>query len=191
MRGIDPVSDNGEAVVRYNPDLRFTHSRVSACTDAESLGDFSLWEKDFLMSVRSFHDFNYHSPRLRFGLVYAAMMLSACGCGSGIKTYPVSGAVTLDSSEPLVGGTVSMVSLDNSISATATTDDQGRFSMGTLKPGDGVPPGTYRAVVLPPIGLVGDEPQPAPFDLKYTRYETSGLEFTVEGSIDDLTIHLE
>ena len=29
MRGIDPVRDNGEAVVRYNPDLRFTHSRVS------------------------------------------------------------------------------------------------------------------------------------------------------------------
>jgi hypothetical protein len=40
MRGIDPVRDNGEAVVRYNPDLRFTHSRLSATVQAETLGEF-------------------------------------------------------------------------------------------------------------------------------------------------------
>jgi hypothetical protein len=32
MRGIDPVSDNGEAVVRNNPDLRFTHSEFREVT---------------------------------------------------------------------------------------------------------------------------------------------------------------
>jgi len=30
-----------------------------------------------------------------------------------------------------------------------------------------------------------------PFDMKYTRYETSGLEFTIEGSVDDLKIQLK
>ena len=113
------------------------------------------------------------------------------GCGRRIATYPVRGTVTLVNGEPLAGGTVSMESADNSISATGTTDAQGRFAMSTLESGDGVPRGTYRAVILPPMGADPDRPTPMPFDPKYTRYETSGLEFTIEESIDDLKIHLE
>ena len=63
--------------------------------------------------------------------------------------------------------------------------------MSTMESGDGVPRGTYRAVILPPMGADPDQPMPMPFDPKYTRYETSGLEFTIEGPIDDLEIHLE
>ena len=124
--------------------------------------------------------------------VAVLVALASVGCGeSGPKTYPVSGTVTLSSGDPLVGGTVSMTSLDNSLSATGRTDARGRFAMGTFGSGDGVPRGTYRAVILPPVGADADAPQPAMFNPRYSRYETSGLEFTVEGPIDDLKIHLE
>ena len=113
------------------------------------------------------------------------------GCGRGITTYPVRGAVTLSNGEPLAGATVSMEAVDRSVSATAQTDAQGRFALGTLKPGDGVPPGTYRAVVQPPMGADPDQPAPMPFHPKYTRYETSGLEFEITGATNSLAIQLQ
>ena len=91
----------------------------------------------------------------------------------------------------LAGATVSMESVDQSVSATGQTDAEGRFAVGTLKPGEGVPPGTYRAVVQPPMGADPDQPAPMPFDPKYTRYETSGLEFEITGATDSLAIQLQ
>ncbi len=122
-------------------------------------------------------------------LLAALSILS--GCGRGITTYPVHGTVTLDNGEPLAGGTVSMESVDRSLSATAQTDAQGRFAMSTAKTGDGLPPGTYRALIQPPASPDPDQPAPMPFDPKYTRYETSGLEFTIDGPVADLRIELE
>ncbi len=113
------------------------------------------------------------------------------GCGRGITTYPVRGTVTLDNGEPLAGATVSMEAVDQSLSATGQTDAQGRFALSTLKPGDGVPRGKYRALVRPPMGADPDQPFPMPFDPKYTRYETSGLEFEITGATDSLAIRLQ
>ncbi len=112
------------------------------------------------------------------------------GCGGGMTTYPVRGTVTLDNGEPLAGATVSMESVDHAVSATAQTDAQGRFAMSTLEAEDGLPLGQYRALVQPPASPDPDQPAPMPFDPKYTGYETSGLEFTVEGRVDDLKIRL-
>jgi len=113
------------------------------------------------------------------------------GCGERIETYPVRGTVTLGDDEPLAGATVSMESTDHSLSATGLTDPQGRFAMGALAPGDGMPRGEYRAAVQPPAAPDPDQPTPPPFDPQYMRYETSGLEFTVDGPVDDIEIRLE
>lgn len=113
------------------------------------------------------------------------------GCGNQIQTYPVSGTVTLPDGRPLAGATVSMEAVDHSVSATAQTDAQGRFALSTLESGDGVPRGKYRALVLPPMSADPDQAAPMPFDPKYTRYETSGLEFEITGATDSLTIQLQ
>ena len=124
----------------------------------------------------------------KWTLLLASLFL--CGCG-GLHTVPVAGTVVLASGEPLAHATVSMVAEDRSVSATGTTDAQGRFVMGTEGPSDGVPPGKFRAVVLPPISLDADAPTNAVFDPKYSKYETSPLVFTIEGAVDDLVIRLE
>jgi hypothetical protein len=129
--------------------------------------------------------------RRRHTVLTTLVLLSMLGgCGDGMKTYPVRGTVTLPNGQPLAGGTVSMEAVDQTVSGMAQTDAQGRFAMSTLEVGDGLPPGNYRALVQPPGSLDPDQPAPMPFNPKYTRYETSGLEFTIEGSVDDLKIQL-
>ncbi len=132
------------------------------------------------------------SQQRRLAVLSILSVLSILGgCGRGITTYPVRGTVTLDNGEPLAGATVSMEAVDQSLSATGQTDAQGRFTMSTLKAGDGMPPGTYRALVQPPASPDPDSPTPMPFDPKYTRYDSSGLEFTIDGPVADLRIRLE
>lgn len=128
----------------------------------------------------------------RWRLTVSALLLALLsGCGDQLATYPVSGTVTLADGQPLAGATVSMESVEGGHSATAQTDAAGRFEMGTYAPGDGLPLGTYQALVLPPAGLNPDRPQPALFEPKYSAYQTSGLEFTIAGSTDELMIRLD
>jgi len=129
--------------------------------------------------------------RLHTVLAMLALLSILGGCGDGITTYPVRGIVTLPNGEPLVGGIVSMEAVDQSVSGTGRTDADGRFAMSTLEVGDGLPPGKYRAVILPPGNFDPDQPARMPFDPKYTRYESSGLEFTIEDATEDLEIRLE
>ncbi len=79
------------------------------------------------------------SSQQRLPLVLPMLLVLALlgGCGERIETYPVWGTVTLSSGEPLVGGTVSMVSLDNSISATGRTESSSsdRFNSSRGIPG--------------------------------------------------------
>ncbi len=119
------------------------------------------------------------------------LLVLLAGCGDQLATYGVSGTVLLADGQPLPGATVSMESVEGSHSATAQTDAAGRFEMSTYAPGDGLPLGTYRAVVLPPASLDPDRSQPVLFDPKYSSYETSGLEFTIDGSTDVLMIRLD
>jgi hypothetical protein len=84
-----------------------------------------------------------------------------------------------------------MQSEELSLSAKALTDDQGRFTMTTFKLNDGLPKGTYRALVLPPIGPDPDRATPVPFKNKYMRYESSGLQFTIDGPVEKVQVRLE
>jgi hypothetical protein len=112
------------------------------------------------------------------------------GCGSRLETFSVSGTVRLPDGSPLVGGIVSMDSVDQAVSGTARTDEQGRFAMTTLRPGDGLPRGTYRVVVLPPAPEEADRSGAAGFDARFMQYTTSGLEVIVEDKPATIDIQL-
>jgi hypothetical protein len=54
--------------------------------------------------------------------------------------------------KPLAGATVQFVPQGKGRDATGETDKSGQFVMSTLKPRDGVLPGTYKVVISPPTG---------------------------------------
>jgi hypothetical protein len=70
--------------------------------------------------------------------------LSLGGCSS--SAGPVQGRVTMDD-KPVDSATVSFVEEKTKRSSSGFTDPEGNFTLATLKPGDGVPPGTYKVTV--------------------------------------------
>ncbi|NMC19814.1 MAG: carboxypeptidase regulatory-like domain-containing protein [Thermogutta sp.] len=93
--------------------------------------------------------------RVCLGLICAAGLIAAAGCpgggGAKLNTVKVSGTVTLDGA-PLPGATVSFVpKSDGARAAFGTTDENGRFTLTTLNPGDGAMPGSYAVSVTKPV----------------------------------------
>lgn len=83
--------------------------------------------------------------------LWIVLLLLAIGCGKS-KMSPVSGTVTLDG-KPLAGASVLFAPEGSGKDATGETDQDGRFTMSTLQPGDGVLPGTYKVVISAPLGV--------------------------------------
>jgi hypothetical protein len=123
-------------------------------------------------------------------LAALAALLGAAGCGS--DRYPVTGKVTYEDGSPLTEGSVTGEMGDGADRVMVQGDvrPDGSFEWGTLKPGDGAKPGKYRVIVTP-LALGDSElakgMQPA-VDDKFTRYETSGIEFEVKAGKNELNI---
>ena len=116
-------------------------------------------------------------------------LLALAGCSSGY--YPVQGTVTLDDGSPLGKGMVVFEAADQSSMARGEVQSDGRFRLSTGRPGDGVKPGRYRVLVNPlDMTDVPDEHKVLPFDVKYTRLATSGLEVEVKAGDNDVPIRL-
>lgn len=113
------------------------------------------------------------------------------GCGPKAELFPVRGIVVLSDGQPLAQASISLESVDLRHVGRATTDEQGRFSMQFRGQEDGLPEATYRGLILPSPGQDLDQATPLPFPIRYTRYTTSGLEFTIDGPVEDLRIALE
>src|SRR5262249_6506243 len=114
--------------------------------------------------------------------------LPAAGCGG---YYPVSGTVTLDDGQPLTKGLVVFESVDGTQMARGQVQPDGRYRVSTGRPGDGVKPGRYRVLVSAlDMSDVPDERKNLPFDVKYTRFQTSGLEFEVKAGANVIPIQL-
>jgi len=80
------------------------------------------------------------------GLSFCLVALSALGCG-GVTPVAVKGIVKLDG-KPLAGATVTFMATDGAIRpATGYTDQEGAFSLTSLKNDDGAFPGEYRVLV--------------------------------------------
>src|SRR5262245_64679796 len=126
----------------------------------------------------------------RFGVCLLACGLAAlAGCGSGY--YPVRGTVTLEDGSPLGQGMVVFENAEGTQMARGMVRPDGSYELSTRKPGDGVKPGRYRALVSAlDLTDVPDEQKRLPFDVKYTRFQTSGLEFEVKAAPNDIPIKL-
>lgn len=76
-------------------------------------------------------------------LVLVSCMMSGCKPKGLEGLVPGKGEVLYDS-QPLAKAVVTFSPKEGSgRAATATTDDAGKFSLGTLNPGDGIAPGEY------------------------------------------------
>jgi hypothetical protein len=112
------------------------------------------------------------------------------GCGG---KHPVRGQVTLDDGAPLTRGLIVFERMDGGPALTARGEigPDGRYELSTDKPGDGVPCGKYKVLINPlDLSDVPDEQKQLPFDIKYTKFESSGLECEVKSGGADYPITL-
>lgn len=115
--------------------------------------------------------------------------VAGCGGNDGPATAPVTGTITYNG-EPLANATVAFAPENGGQVAKATTDEQGRYELGTFDLDDGALVGAHRVTVvargpvqpLPP----GQVPPGTPLELahnpgkplipqKYFMQDTSGL----------------
>jgi hypothetical protein len=106
--------------------------------------------------------------------------LAVTGCRSGDK-IEVSGTVKLNDGSPLVNARVTAMSTETAAWASGTTDQQGRFTLGTEIAGEGLAPGKYRLSVVEDQGD-WDHPQPPKISRKFGNPETSGLTLKIENN---------
>jgi hypothetical protein len=118
------------------------------------------------------------------GLLAAVMGLAMCGCSGSKKAAPVSGRVFVGES-PAAHAVVVFHPVNAKPDAprpTAVTDDQGRFTLTTLKEGDGAPPGEYTVTVAAYQSIEspnGDSIVVNLLPVRYAKPETSDLKATV------------
>jgi len=136
----------------------------------------------------------YRNSLLHLWCVVLVLALVS-GCGSG--AVKIEGTITLPDGSPIKKGTQIMYD-DGKTSVVGYTNEQGKFALYHLKPGDGVPPGTYRGAIQYDGAFVpsasGAETAPnVPFSPKYLDMNTSGLTLTVESGkrVPPLNIALE
>ena len=104
-----------------------------------------------------------------FPFLLLALVLTGCGDG----TVQSSGTVTFSTGEPVPHGTVFFETPQ--FSYTGIIQD-GAYRIEGVKPGSGLPPGTYTVYVF------GSDPvtELSLFDEKFTNPATSGLVFDVK-----------
>jgi len=132
------------------------------------------------------------TARRSFLVAASLAALFTVGCGKGMA--PVRGVVTLDDGTPLTRGLVVFEGQADGkpVMARGEIKPDGTYQLSTVKPGDGAWPGKYRVVINPmDFSDLPDEQKNIPFDYKYMRYETSGLEFEVKPGGNDFPIKLD
>lgn len=112
--------------------------------------------------------------------VLACSTLSGCG-DSGPRTYPAGGVVKLANGQAVARATVSFVSPQGDVASAATNED-GEFKLGTFEEGDGALPGKHRVAVVPKMVRGGDSASSPQLKVpqRYFSADTSGLEFEVK-----------
>jgi hypothetical protein len=123
----------------------------------------------------------------------AALLVLLLMAGCGNRLYPVRGTVTLEDGTPLTKGLVVFEGNVGGapIMARGEVQADGTYQLGTYQLEDGVPPGRYRVLVNPmDHSDVPDERKNLPFDIKYLRYDTSGLEYEVKAGRNEFSIKL-
>ncbi|HLA84137.1 MAG TPA: hypothetical protein VJL29_05040 [Thermoguttaceae bacterium] len=118
----------------------------------------------------------------------AAVFLTPAGCGDGRPArIPISGQVLIDG-KPLTYGAI-RVFPEGARPATAQIDSDGRFTLSTFEPGDGVVPGTHQVMVFA-AEILSATQQRWHAPKKYANPKTSGLTAKIDGPTDSLVIQL-
>ncbi|GAB6187363.1 carboxypeptidase regulatory-like domain-containing protein [Thermopirellula anaerolimosa] len=104
--------------------------------------------------------------RVGLGLLCVVGLMATAGCpgggGAKLNTVKVTGTVTLDGT-PLPGATVTFSpKSEGARAAFGTTDENGRFTLTTLNPGDGAIPGSYAVAVSKPVASASSSPSQDP-----------------------------
>lgn len=119
-------------------------------------------------------------------------MQLAVGCG-GSDLARVTGQVARSDGTPLVGATVTFKATDPAVTArpSGQTDEAGRFELRFDEDRLGAPPGEYRVTVSEALGDDMDAPPKPTIDRKYSSFERSGLEYTVESGHNEFEIAVD
>ena len=138
--------------------------------------------------------------------LFSVLLLVACvGCGGRSQVH---GKVVFSDGSPLTYGTVNFTS--GEVMCKGQIEKDGTFKMRTFKPGDGVPPGTYKVYITDTLQFgdsgqtvtTGNDENAASFSVigqatntvpyQYSSPDESPIpQVTVKGSIKDLTITIE
>jgi hypothetical protein len=124
--------------------------------------------------------------------VAAAALAGAAvvGCGGGDRSAVVGQLLRQDGS-PLAGARVTARSDKTGKWASGYSDAEGRFSLGTVQVGDGIPPGNYYVIIVEDRGGA-ENLRPATIHERYANPGSSGLTVSVEpGETAELNIKLD
>lgn len=149
-----------------------------------------------ILRVRGERDSPELAVRRFLILTLVACFVSGCGDASRMPRYAARGVVTYPDGSPVpTGGIVEFRLITTEIrpaSARGHINEDGTFELSTYEPGDGAFEGTHQALVAPPPPRGPAEAfLPQPIDRKYGRFETSGLEFTVQRDTDKNNFHIQ
>ena len=115
-------------------------------------------------------------------ILITLVLLSSLGCGGSTGAYPVTGRVALPGDIPLVNATVAFKSndCDSKARPRGQTDENGQFELRLDEKSIGALPGSYQVTINEALGDDLDaRPQPK-IHARYSSFEKSGLQFTVE-----------
>jgi hypothetical protein len=122
--------------------------------------------------------------------LFCSVILLSVGCSDRVH---VSGKVLLRSGEPITKGLV--VFENEKLSGISDIKTDGSYSIGLIKPGEGIPPGTYN-IAIQATGTMGSIksdmrdissnnppsviPETSQVDMKYTLTRTSELNIIIK-----------
>lgn len=122
------------------------------------------------------------------GLLVATIAV-AVGCGKSSRLENLTGRVTASSDgSPVVGGRLIFHS-DGAKNFSATTDQNGYYSAGSIPGGEGIAAGKYVITVVEFTDL--EHPKPSKINVKYSQVRTSGLQVDVPAKDDKFDIVLD
>lgn len=127
-------------------------------------------------------------------VLFPVLCLTLCLLGCS-KLKPMSGTVTFEDGTPLAQGTV--VFQSTGFQARGTLNAQGKYVIGSDKPGNGLPPGKYEVGIVGAFDQTqtkggGESFQPKPLiKEKYSDPSMSGITVQVDGNTKTFDFKVE
>jgi hypothetical protein len=125
-------------------------------------------------------------------LVVPLVLVTMAGCSSGKKMYPVRGKILWpdgSGAKELASCTVVFQCSQEQVSSQGQIDEEGGFVLDTYQANDGTVAGTHKVVLVMPFDDIGRKMQIV--HPRYEKFDTSGLEVTVEPKDNEVVLKVE